>query len=256
MINMKKRLVIKIGSDVLTAKNGLNHEKIKSFAKEISSLHDLSYEVLLVSSGAISSGAKMLGLTKRPEEIVEKRVLAAIGQCYLMEAWIKAFNPILVAQALLTWKELADEESKLKARETILKILEKKIIPIVNENDAIADEEIRFSDNDQLALKVAKLIHAERLILLTDVDGLHTKDPKTNKDAELISHIKKIDDEIKTMVGKSKSEHGLGGMLSKLNVAEEALGFDIKTNILNGNKDGLVLSLLKDNVNLGTEFSR
>lgn len=253
---MIKRLIIKIGSDILTTKNGLNHERIKSFAKEISSLHDLGYEVLLVSSGAISSGAKMLGLTKRPEEIVEKRVLAAIGQCYLMEAWIKAFNPILVAQALLTWKELADEESKLKARETILKILEKKIIPIVNENDAIADEEIRFSDNDQLALKVAKLIHAERLILLTDVDGLYTNDPKDNKNAKLISHIVEVDDSVKSMVGESKSEHGLGGMLSKLAVAEEALEFDIKTNILNGNKDGFVLSLLKDKINLGTEFSK
>lgn len=253
---MEKRLVIKIGSDVLTSGKDLNHRRINSLAEDISELYSLGYEVLIVSSGAISSGMKKLNLNNKPDSMVEKRALSAIGQCYLMGAWIKAFDPILVAQALLTWKELADDESKLKARETILKIIEKGIIPVINENDAIADDEIKFSDNDQLALMLAKLVHANQLILLTDVDGLYSKDPKHNKDARLISQIKKIDNKIKSMAGESGSDNGLGGMLSKIIVAEEAMKHGIQTNILNGKKIGLIISLVRYGTNKGTEFKK
>ncbi len=250
---MKKRLVIKIGSDVLTTENGLSSDRINSLSKEISEIKNLGFDIILVSSGAIASGTKITGLLKRPREIAEKRALASVGQFYLMEAWIKAFQPVLVAQILLTWDDLSNEERKLKARETLLKILKRDII---NENDAVADEEIRFSDNDQLALKVAKLIHAERLVFLTDVDGLFSKNPKHNNSAKLMTKVVKVDTKIRSMVEETKSDNGLGGMISKINIAEEALESDIKTNILNGEKNNLLLALIKDNKNLGTEFSR
>lgn len=252
---MNKRLVIKIGSDTITSDNGLNYKRINSLANDVSKLHNDGYEILVVSSGAISSGLKHIGETNGPNSLARKRALAAIGQGYLMEAWIKAFHPTLVAQALLTWKELADNESKQKAKETIEELLKEKVIPIINENDTVADEEIRFSDNDQLALKLAKLVNADRLILLTDVDGLHSSDPKTDESSNLIDRVEKIDNKIKAMVNKTKSENGKGGMLSKILVAEEAMGNGITTNILNGKKDGAILSLIKEGINLGTEFS-
>lgn len=252
----KERIVIKIGSDSVTTNNNLNYGKIISIASDISLLHLLGYEIILISSGAIASGIKKMALEKKPSELSEKRALSAIGQCYFMEAWIKSFHPQLVAQVLLTWKELADEESKLKAKETLFQLLKWQVIPVINENDAIADEEIRFGDNDLLALKVAKLVNAKRLIILTDVEGLFTADPKKHKDAKLIKVVTKVDDSIRKMISDTKSQYGSGGMLSKLIVAEEAMKIGITVNILSSKKEGLLLYLVKYGLNKGTEFKK
>ena len=253
---MNKRLIIKIGSDVITSQDSLNYKRINSLAEDISKLHRLEYEIIVVTSGAISSGIKKIGLKNRPKRIVEKRVIASVGQCYLVEAYARAFHSINVAQVLLTWKEFEDKESKLKAKETLNEMLKEKIIPIINENDAIADEEIRFSDNDNLALKVAELIDARRLILLTDVDGLFTEDPKKDKNSQLIHRVSEMTSDIKAVAKKSNNKFGTGGMLSKIIVAEKAMKNEIITNILNGKKEGLIVSLIKDKKKIGTEFSK
>jgi glutamate 5-kinase len=251
---MNKRIVIKIGSDTISEDSNLNYKRINELAIEICQLHYLGYETLIVSSGAVACGMNRTGITEKTDDVTQKRVLAAIGQCYLMEAWIGAFHPITVGQALLTWKELELEESKLKAKETLCQLLELGYIPIVNENDAIADEEIRFTDNDQLAIKLAKLIHAERLIILTDVDGLFDADPKQDKDAKLIRKVTKVNDALLARVGETKSRCGSGGMLSKVLCAKEGLEQGIVTNIINGSKSGLITALIRASVRFGTEF--
>lgn len=252
---MKKRLIIKIGSDTLTSKKGLNYERIISLANEISHLHYLGYEILIVSSGAVASGIKRLDINSRSNDLVDKRVYAAIGQSYLMEAWIKAFHSIAVAQMLVTWQDLASEESKLKIRETIYKLLDKRVITIINENDAIADEELNCGDNDQLSLKIAKLVLANRLVMMTDVEGLYTKNPKEHANAKLIKRVSKVDEATLSMAEYTVSQYGRGGMLSKVTVAKEGLDSGITVNIINGTRKGAILSLIKDGASIGTEFS-
>lgn len=251
-----KRIIIKVGSNSITSKNGLAHKKIKNISKDILKLHELGYEVMVVSSGAIASGIKKTGLKTIPKEIADKRALAAIGQCYLMKAWAKALHPVTVAQMLITWNELKDEESKLKAKETLLNLLSRKVIAVINENDAIADEEIRFSDNDHLAIGIAKIIHAKRIILLTDVDGLFEKDPKIHSDAKIIRKISEVNEEVIEKASGSKSSFGSGGMLSKIHIAKEGLELGMITNILDAKREGALYSLVHEGKLTGTEFSK
>lgn len=253
---MNKKIVIKIGSDVLTSRNGLNENRIKDLANQITEIQKTGYEIVIVSSGAVSSGIRKLGLENRSWTLAEKRFLSAIGQNYLMSAWTRAFSSSCLAQVLLTWRELDDEESALKCKETIYNLLSLKTIPIINENDAIADEELSFGDNDQLAFKLAKLIHAQRLIILTDVDGLFTENPKKNESAKKMKKVRKVNEEILAMIDDSGSSFGTGGMLSKVLVAKKALESNITVNIINGKKDKALERLLKNGENLGTEFSK
>lgn len=251
-----KRIIIKVGSNSITDKNGLAHKRIKKISKDILKLQELGYEVLVVSSGAIASGIKKMGFKGTAKEVADKRALAAIGQCYLMKAWTKALHPSTVAQMLITWNELKDEESKLKAKETLLNLISRKIIAVINENDAIADEEIRFGDNDHLAIGIAKIIHAKRIVLLTDVDGLFEKDPKIHRDAKIIRKISEVNDEVIENASGSKSSFGSGGMLSKILIAKEGLESGIITNILNAKEEGALYSLVYEGKLIGTEFSK
>lgn len=251
---MNNIIVIKVGSDNITKNNKLNHEKINELAEEISQLHQSGYKILVVSSGAIASGACIIRSLKKTDDATKKRLLASVGQCYLMEAWIRAFDPIKVAQTLLTWQDLEVEKSRSKAKVTICGLIDNGIIPIINENDAVADEEIRFTDNDQLAVKLAKLINAERLIMLTNVNGLFSEDPKKHKGAKLITTLDKVDDRLLARIEDSKSKCGRGGMRSKVSAAKEALEHGILTNIINGEKRGLIVAVVRDGLRIGTEF--
>jgi len=252
-----KRLVVKIGSNILTSgENGLNLERMQSIADDISSVRDAGYEVAVVSSGAVAAGMKKLDLKEKPRDIVLKQASAAVGQSTLMWAYEKCFNTHdrKVAQILLTRDDFADRKRYINSRNTLITLLSYEVVPIINENDTVATDEIRFGDNDHLASLVAGLIDAERLIILSDVDGLFSDDPGKNPGATLIEVVERITSEIEEKAGGSGSAVGTGGMYSKLLAAKRAVHHGITVNIINGRKKGVISSLLSG-ARLGTEFS-
>ena len=220
--NAAKRIVVKVGSNVLTADQGLNLPVIYDLSKQISQLMENSVEVILVSSGAMASGQKKIGLTKRPDEIPKRQAVAAVGQTGLMMEYEKAFGVygIKVAQILLTGDDLnATRDRYLNARNTLNTLLSWKIIPIVNENDTVVVDEIKFGDNDNLSAMISLLMNADLLINLTDIDGLYTGDPRKQADVELISEVESIDESIEKIAGDIPGSLGTGGMLSKVRAA-------------------------------------
>lgn len=250
------RLVVKIGSNILTDKSGkLFYKRMACIARDVVEATELGYDVVIVSSGAIAAGMQKLGLKVKPEEIQLKQAAAAVGQSSLMRAYERIFNRLSkkVAQILLTRSTFSERIRYLNARNTILTLLSFKIIPIVNENDTVSTEEIKFGDNDQLAALVSGLINAERLIILSDVDGLYSSDPKKNPDAKIFSVIEEITPDMESMAGGSGSIVGTGGMYSKLLAAKKALSYGTKVNIVSGKKPGLIPAILK-NERHGTEF--
>lgn len=251
-----KRLVIKIGSNILTSEdNGLDLERIQSIADDISSVRDSGCEVVVVSSGAVAAGMKKLELKEKPRDIVLKQASAAVGQSSLMWAYEKCFNTHgkKVAQILLTRDDFADRKRYINSRNTVITLLSYEVVPIINENDTVATDEIRFGDNDHLASLVAGLIDAERLIILSDVEGLFTDDPRKNPGARLIEIVETITPELEEMAGGSGSAVGTGGMFSKLLAAKRTVHHGITVNIINGRTKGVISSLLKG-VRHGTEF--
>lgn len=250
------KIVIKIGSNILTdSRGGLNQRRIYSIAKEVSQIWDSGKEVIIVSSGAVAAGLKKLGFKEKPKEIRLKQAVAAIGQSSLMWSYEKEFRKFdkKVAQILLTREDFSDRVRYLNSKNTIFTLLSYGVIPIINENDTVATEEIKFGDNDQLAALVASLVEADRLIILSDVDGLYPTDPKKNPDAKIIPFVKEITPEIEAMAGGAGSVVGTGGMYSKVLAAKKATSFGIRVNIINGKKSGLITSLLKGK-HEGTEF--
>src|SRR5208283_474718 len=250
------RIVIKIGSNILTNKSGgLNQQRVNSIAKDVSGLCNDDYEVVIVSSGAIAAGMKKLGLKEKPQDIRLKQAAAAVGQSSLMWAYEKSFSRFQkkVAQVLLTRGTFSDRNRYLNAKNTIITLLTYGIIPVINENDTVATDEIKFGDNDQLAALVSGLIDAERLIILLDVNGLFSADPKKNPDAKIITAVKEITPELEKMAEGAGSIIGTGGMYSKLLAAKKALSYGIKVNIVSGRKGGIVQALLHG-ANPGTEF--
>jgi glutamate 5-kinase len=251
-----KRLVIKIGSNILTSEdNGLDLERIQLIADDISYVKDAGYKVVVVSSGAVAAGMKKLELKERPKNIILKQASAAVGQSSLMWAYEKSFNTHgkKVAQILLTRDDFADRKRYINSRNTLITLLTYEVIPIINENDTVATDEIRFGDNDHLASLVAGLIDAERFIILSDVDGLFNDDPGKNPGARLIEIVEKITPELEEKAGGSGSVVGTGGMFSKLLAAKRAVRHGITVNIVNGRKKGVISSLL-EGVRHGTEF--
>ncbi len=251
-----KRLVIKIGSNILASEdNGLDLERIRSIADDISSVRDAGYEVVVVSSGAVAAGMKKLELKEKPRNVILKQASAAVGQSSLMWAYEKCFNTYgkKVAQILLTRDDFSDRKRYINSRNTLITLLSYAVVPIINENDTVATDEIRFGDNDHLASLVAGLIDAERLIILSDVDGLFSEDPARNPGARLIEIVEKITPEIEETAGGSGSTLGTGGMFSKLLAAKRAVHHGILVNIINGRKKGAISSVLSG-VHLGTEF--
>jgi glutamate 5-kinase len=251
-----KRLVVKIGSNILAdAKEGIDTRRIYSIAKDIAGLTDLGYEVVLVSSGAIAAGMKKLGLKARPKDVKLKQASAAIGQSSLMWAYEKSFSDFnkKVAQVLLTRDDFSDRRRYINSKNTLTTLLSYGVIPIVNENDTVATDEIKFGDNDNLAALVSSLIEAERFIILSDVDGLYTEDPKTHPGAKIIEYVEKITPELEAKAKGTGSIVGTGGMYSKLLATKRALSHGITVHIVNGRKEGLICSLMSGK-NSGTLF--
>ncbi len=231
------RVVIKIGTSTLTYKNGcINIRAVETLCKAVSDIKNAGCEVILVSSGAIGMGVGKLHLRERPSDIAGKQACAAVGQCELMYTYDKLFGEYnhTVAQILLTAPDLTCEDRHKKFEDTVMRLLELGVLPIINENDTVATEEIEFGDNDTLAAKVAVSTGADLLILLSDIDGLYTKDPHKYTDAELIPEVHEIDERILALAGGAGSSLGTGGMETKLRAASIATAAGCDMIITNG----------------------
>ncbi len=251
------RLVVKIGTSTLAHPTGhLNIRLVEELCKIISDIKNAGNDITLVSSGAIGMGVGKLGLIKRPEDIPTKQAAAAVGQCELMYTYDKIFSEynLTVAQLLITGEDIADENRHSNFKNTLNRLLELNVIPIINENDTVATEELGIGDNDTLAAIVAKSISAEKLILLSDIDGLFTADPHKDENATLISHIDKIDDSILALGGKSILGQGTGGMATKLEAAKICTAAGCDMVIANGNRPANLYDIL-DGKTVGTTFS-
>ena len=251
-----KRLVVKIGSNILASGNeGLDTKRISTIARDVAELHDRGYNIVLVSSGAIAAGMKKMGLKEKPKTVKFKQAAAAVGQSSLMWAYEKSFGEYnkKVAQVLLTRDAFDDRKKYINSKNTLLTLLSYNIIPIVNENDTVSTDEIRFGDNDFLASLVASLIEADRLIILSDVDGFYTEDPKKVRQAEIISVVEEITPALIHKAGKAGSIVGTGGMYSKLLAAQRAVNHGIIVHIISGRKGGLMKANI-DGQKCGTLF--
>ncbi len=250
LLRQAKRVVIKIGSSLVASREtGLSAERIDRLAGEIADVRAQGREVLVVSSGAVVSGIKKLGLREYPKSLPVKQAAAAVGQSHLMWAYEKAFERLnlQVAQVLLTHEDLADRRRFLNARHTLTTLIKFGVIPIINENDTVAVEELRVGDNDTLAAQVAHLVDADLLVILSDVDGLFTADPRKDSSATLIPLIHDITEDIERRAGVSSTFEGTGGMASKVRAAKKVGEYGVATLILNGTQSGLLPEVLSGN---------
>lgn len=223
LFDKAKRIVVKVGSAILTDRDGINREVVRNLAREISFLRDSGREVILVTSGAVAAGKKKIAFVPHGEvSLREKQAFAAIGQSCLMQTYEEAFSQYRqnIAQILLTHSDLADRDRYLNVRNTIMTLFRFGVIPIINENDTVSVEELRFGDNDTLGALITNLIEADMFICLTDVIGLYNGNPQENPDARPIYTIAEITPEIENMAGSLKSEAGTGGMQSKIRAAK------------------------------------
>lgn len=251
-----RRVIIKIGSKVLTTASGLDESVFLRLAGEVSRLIDRGYEVIIVSSGSIAAGMKVLGMKRKPVSIPEKQATAAIGQPALMHLYEKSFSRFgnRVAQILLTRADLANRTRFLNAKNTIFTLLKHSAVPIINENDTVFVEEIKCGDNDNLSSMVATLAEADLLILLTDIDGFYTCDPKEMpEDSTPLSVVKSIDHEIESCAFGSSSVEGTGGMITKLQAAKKTAHHGTATIIANGRTPN-ILNDIFDGKDVGTLF--
>lgn len=227
-----KRIVIKVGTSSLTYETGkLNIKKIESIVRVVSDLRNRGIEVVLVSSGAVGAGVGKLNLPEKPSETRKKQALAAIGQATLVSMYDRFFSEYghSSAQVLLTKFILDDSERYQNTKNTFETMFEYGVIPIVNENDVISTYELEFGDNDTLSAYIAKLVDAQLLIILSDIDGLYDSNPQENSDAKLIPVVEKVDESIYAIAGGAGSRRGTGGMVTKLKAAEivNAVGIDM-----------------------------
>ncbi len=232
-----KRVVIKVGTSSLTYETGkLNIKKIESIVRVVSDLRNRGIEVVLVSSGAVGAGVGKLNLAEKPSDTRKKQALAAIGQATLVSMYDRFFSEYghSSAQVLLTKFILDVEERYINTKNTFETMFEYGVIPIVNENDVISTYELEFGDNDTLSAHIAKLVDAELLIILSDIDGLYDSNPQTNPDAKLITMVEKVDDNTYAIAGGAGSSRGTGGMVTKLKAAEIVNSEGIDMIITNG----------------------
>lgn len=239
------RAVVKVGSNILTRAGGLNLNVIQFISRQICQLMDKGLEIILVSSGAQSSGMAKLGLDKRPDEIPKRQAVAAVGQAGLMIEYERAFlqSGKKVAQILLTNDGLNDRKRYLNARNTLNTLLEWRVVPIINENDTVSVEELKFGDNDNLSALITLLMDADILINLTDIDGLYDSDPRVNPGARLLSVVPEIHDDIVHCAGKTPGALGTGGMLSKIHAAEKVTTAGIPMVIARGDSPDILIQL-------------
>ena len=250
------KIVIKIGTSTLTYQNGcVNIRRIEALCKTVSDLMNSGHNIILVSSGAIGMGVGKLNLASRPKDIAGKQAAAAVGQCELMYIYDKEFGAHnrTVAQILLTAPDLKCEDRHKKFEATVKKLLEYGVLPIINENDTIATEEIEFGDNDTLAALVAEGVSADLLILLSDIDGLYTGDPHKDDTATLISEVTEITPEIEALGGGAGSGLGTGGMMTKIRAAKIATESGCDMIIANGAYPELLYKIA-DGESVGTKF--
>ena len=254
----KKRIVIKLGTSTLTHKTGkLNIRRMTNLVQVLSDLHNAGKEILLVSSGAIGMGVGKLNLPERPKDTPSKQAAAAVGQCELMHIYDDMFSKysITVAQILLTKTIVQNPERRQHVQNTIERLLQLGVIPILNENDTVAiDElELEIGENDSLSAVIATVADADLLVILSDIDGLFSADPRVHQDAEVVPLVSAIDDSILQMAGGAATTLGTGGMATKLNAAQIATENGIDMVIMNGKNPDLLYDLF-DNKQVGTLF--
>lgn len=250
------RIVIKIGTSTLAHKSGLlNIRRVEELCKVMSDLKNAGNQVILVSSGAIGMGAGKLSLTEKPSDIPTKQAAAAVGQCELMYTYDKLFSEYnhTVAQILITGGDIEHSVRKVNFENTMCKLLELGAIPIINENDSIATDEIVIGDNDTLGAIVATAINADLLILLSDIDGLFTADPHKDKNAVLLTRVEEITPEIESMTGGAGSKFGTGGMATKIRAAKIATDSGIDMIIANGKEPNVLYDIVEGKP-VGTRF--
>ena len=251
-----KRLVVKVGSSLVTNQgHGLDHSALARWAEQIAELKRRNRHVLLVSSGAIAEGMQRLGWSRRPRQLHELQAAAAIGQMGLVQAYESCFrtHDLHAAQILLTHDDLSDRRRYLNARSTLRTLLALNTIPVINENDTVAIDEIKFGDNDTLAALVTNLVEADALVILTDQPGLFTRDPRRYPDATLVTEAKAGDPELERMAGGAGSHIGSGGMQTKIRAAKRAARSGAHTVIASGREPDVLLRLT-DGEMIGTQL--
>ena len=256
MLKQARRIVIKVGSSLVTNQGkGLDHAALACWAAQIANLKQLGKEIILVSSGAIAEGMQRLNWESRPTALYELQAAAAVGQMGLAQAYASSFSEygLQTAQVLLTHEDLSNRKRYLNARSTLTTLLKLNIIPIINENDTVAIDEIRFGDNDTLAALVTNLVEADALIILTDQAGLFTSDPRKNPDAKLLSEVNAGDPMLEKMAGGVGSGISRGGMQTKVIAAKRAARSGADTIVASGHEDNVLVRLNQDEA-IGTRF--
>ena len=258
-ISERKRVVVKVGTSTLTHRTGrLNIRRVENLVKTLADLQNAGHEIVLVSSGAIALGMGKLGITKRPQDTPGKQACAAVGQCELMYMYDKFFAEysIVVAQVLLT-KYVLLEDRRQHVVNSMERLLSQGVIPIVNENDTVAIDELELEvgENDSLAANVATIANADLLVIMSDIDGLYDKDPHVHEDARLIPEVGKITDDIRDLAGGAGSALGTGGMATKIKAVEIAHAADIDVVLMNGKNPRKLYDLFEDKP-VGTIFAK
>ncbi|MEG2073259.1 MAG: glutamate 5-kinase [Angelakisella sp.] len=257
LITDAKRIVVKVGTSTLTHKTGhINIRLIEHLVKVLSDLKNSGREIILVTSGAIGVGVGKLGLAKRPSDIPGKQAAAAVGQCELMYLYDKYFSEynLTVGQVLLTRYTMDNEDARENVKNTFDALLRMNAIPVVNENDTVATDEIRVGDNDTLSAMVSEIVGADALIILSDIDGLYTANPSEDSDAVLVERVEIIDDALMDTAGGAGTQRGTGGMVTKLYAARIATQAGTDMYIINGKQPDNLYDLLEGQ-NIGTHFA-
>ena len=250
------RIVVKIGTSTLAYATGqLNIRRVEELCKTMSDIRNAGHELILVSSGAIGMGVGKLGLRTRPRDIPTKQAAAAVGQCELMYVYDKLFSEYhhTVAQLLITADNLSNETRHANFTNTLNRLLELGAVPVINENDTVATDEIVIGDNDTLAAMVAESVEANLLVLLSDIDGLYTADPHADPTAKLLPVVHRVDDGIRALAGVSSTDQGTGGMVTKLRAAEICLNCGCEMVIANGREPRLLYDIVEGKP-VGTRF--
>ena len=246
-LRFAKRIVVKVGTSTLThPSGGMNLHRIEHLVRELIDEANQGKDILLVSSGAIAAGMNALGLAERPASVPTRQALAAIGQGALLHIYEKFFHEYgrTMAQVLLTKENAARHHQYMNSRNALLALLGMNVIPVINENDAVAVDEIKIGDNDNLSAVVAALVDADALIILSDIDGVYTANPRTDTSARLISEIPEITPEVEHIAGGAGSAQGTGGMQTKIEAAKIAQNAGVTMVIARGDEDGIVRSIL------------
>lgn len=250
------RIAVKVGTSTLTYATGrLDIRRVEELCKVLSDVKNAGHEVVLISSGAIALGVGKMNLTRRPEDMPTKQAMAAIGQCELMYIYDKLFSEYhhTVAQVLLTGEDLRDDRRHHNITNTLLRLLELGSIPIINENDTVATDEVAVGDNDTLSAMVAVSVNADLLVILTDIDGLYSDDPRQNHGAKLITEVRELTPEILAAAGGKGTELAIGGMATKLTAAGICMDAGADMVIANGGRPANLYDIV-DGKGVGTRF--